>query len=143
MSKKKTILAVCILVLAGVVFGSGMLAGAAVNGAGSQNDPVVSLSYLEYRLGQLELNGGSASSGYMKMTLSKGDVLTPGEGSLLVIVSGNASVCGSSGLICLTDGSLLESGYTAAMYNQFLVPSSSSGIRADSNVELFVLKSGM
>ena len=63
MGKRRVIIAVCACILTALVFGSGMAVGAATNGAGSQNDPVVSLSYLDYRLGKLE-GGNGGSGGY-------------------------------------------------------------------------------
>ena len=64
--KKKVLTVLVITVVASMLFGSGFYAGAATSkGAGSQNDPVVSLSYLEYRLEQLEqsIGKGQGTSG--------------------------------------------------------------------------------
>lgn len=137
MGKRRIILCIAIVVLAGVLFGSGMMVGAATNGAGSQNDPVVSLSYLDYRLGKLE---GGAAGGYSKVVLNKGDSYTPGDGSTFIVYSGNASVIGEEGLINVSEGTLFQKDYSVVLYNQFLATDNTSGIRAESKVVLYVQK---
>lgn len=121
-------------------------ADAATNGAGSQNDPVVTLSYLEYRL---EKAGGitsekkedgesSASSGFTKVILQNGEILKPGEGGSLVMYSGNAKVYGESGLIDITDGTMYPEGCSLSLYNEYLIPEDGAGIEAMGKCTVFI-----
>jgi len=146
--KKKIILSIAAFALAASVFAGGIYVGAATTGAGSQNDPVVSLSYLEYRLNKLEGSGNSgagstdagnaAAKGYRKVSLARGERLMPGEGSMIVVYSGNCTAVGEKGIINMTDGSLYQESYSLPLYNNFLVPADSSGIVAGNDVTVFV-----
>ena len=146
--KKKIIVLIISVLLASVFFGSGIYVGAASkSGAGSQNDPVVSLSYLEYRLGQLEGKTGTASgnnagagqgaSGYEKTNIERGERCLPGEGGVVVLYSGSCTVVGK-GVLDITAGSVIPEGSTVPAYSQILVPDANSGVVASESTVLFV-----
>ena len=146
MMKRKIVVFVVALVFAGLLFGSGLYVGAATkNGAGSQNDPVVTLSYLEYRLDQLETgngNGGNTATipaGYKKMVLTRGERYVPGEGGVFVLYSGKCTAVGK-GLIDLTGARTLVESESIPAYSQILVPDETSGVVASEETVLFVVK---
>ncbi|MBR5178557.1 MAG: hypothetical protein IKW90_07160 [Lachnospiraceae bacterium] len=148
--RKKIIVLIISVVLASAFFGSGMYVGAATkSGAGSQNDPVVSLSYLEYRLGQLEGKTGTSNStgagqvtsettGYEKITIGRGERSMPGEGGVIVLYSGACTVVGK-GVMNITSGTIITEGSTVPAYSQILVPDRDSGVVASESTVLFVL----
>ena len=57
---RKTAVFFLILLCAAGIFGAGMAFGAGSGEPGSQQDPIVTLSYLESRLSALENNGGTS-----------------------------------------------------------------------------------
>ena len=161
MKRRHVILIISAVIAAGIFFGSGVLVGATTTGAGSQNDPVVTLSYLEYRFSKLvdelgrgvsSASGGSAerdnqsvNSGdksavnhYREMNLAKNDSLYPGKGSSIIIYSGNAMVIGKEGLVDMTGGELFTEGCSTVLYHEFLVPSDNCGIQATGNLTVYV-----
>ena len=149
--RKKVMFLVISVIAACLFFGSGVYVGAASkNGAGSQNDPVVSLSYLEYRLGQLEDSLGKSGSksnqaggtGYVsdfeKVTLERGERIIPGEGGVLVLYSGACTVVGKG--INTTDAKALNESETVPAYSQILIVDASSGIVASEKSVIFLSK---
>ena len=124
--KKKILMVLAATLIACMLFGGGVYVGAASNGAGSQNDPVVSLSYLEYRLEQLGSTGntgetGTAASsklatGYKKTELSRGERFMPGEGGIIVLYSGKCTVVGN--VIDLSSAKALGESGSVPAYSQ-------------------------
>ena len=142
--KKKILISALLVVAACVFFGSGMYVGAATKtGAGSQNDPVVSLSYLEYRLEKLGKGGtlGDAgmTGGYEKVTLEYGERLIPGEGGVIIVYSGSCTAVGK-GLIDLKDAKIVQESSNVPAYCQMLAPDSSSGVVASEKAVVFVVR---
>ena len=156
--KKKLVVFLVALVIAGTMFGSGMYVGAAVkSGAGSQNDPVVSLSYLEYRLSELENSvsaaqgrGTSSSNrdgnkeensftGFEKVTLARGERLMPGEGGVIVLYSGACTAIGK-GLVDVTNAKIITESNSIPAYSQMLVPEDTVGVVASEATILFVIR---
>ena len=138
--KRKIIVILAVTVAACLIFGGGVYVGAAASGAGSQNDPVVSLSYLDYRLENLNISGnsGSAGNGYEKVTLSRGERYFPGEGGVIVLYSGSCTVIGK-GIINLSASTMLTESSNVPAYSQMLVPDTSSGIVAAESTILYVV----
>ena len=156
--KKKVLTVLVITVVASMLFGSGFYAGAATNkGAGSQNDPVVSLSYLEYRLEQLEQSIGSgkgtvnagnngtdgqaskssiAGGAARKVIIERGERLIPGEGSIIIVYSGACTAVGN--LIDTSASKPLTESTTIPAYSQILIPTDESGVVASESTVLFV-----
>lgn len=145
--KKKILMVLSATLVACMLFGGGVYVGAASNGAGSQNDPVVSLSYLEYRLEQLGSTGntgetGTAASsklatGYKKTELSRGERFMPGEGGIIVLYSGKCTVVGN--VIDLSSAKALGESGSVPAYSQILVPDNASGVVASEKTVLFVI----
>ena len=143
--KKRILIFALAAVFAGVLFGSGMYVGAATkNGAGSQNDPVVTLSYLEYRLGKQGANNtssdaGTGSGGFEKVTLSKGERCMPGEGGVIVLYSGACTAVGK-GLIDTTNAKIIYESSSVPAYSQLLAPDGTCGVVASADTVLFISK---
>lgn len=130
---KKIIVAVATFVLLLVgTFRAGIIVGAADNEPGSVGDPLVSKSYLDGRLD--EMNGVMT-----KVTVSKGSVLTASEGATLVLYSGNGTVSGSgAGLVNITAGELTKSGLSLAKYNNYIFPDAATTVTATSTMVVFI-----
>ena len=143
--KKRILVFVLAAVLVGGLFGSGMYVGAATkNGAGSQNDPVVTLSYLEYRLGKQGMNDASSDAGigtggFEKVNLSKGERCMPGEGGVIVLYSGACTAVGK-GLIDSTNAKIIYESSGVPAYSQLLAPDGTCGVVASEATVLFVAK---
>ena len=137
--KKKFLFIILAAVIASLGFGSGFYAGAATkNGAGSQNDPVVTLSYLEYRLGETGSGAAAQTTGTEKVTIERGERLMPGNGSIIVIYSGACSAVGR--LIDTTAAKAVSEGEEVSAYSQILVPEDSSGVVASKTTVIYVLR---
>lgn len=121
------------------IFGVGMVVGAQTAGeAGSVNDPLVTKSYLDSRLENVS-PGGTASSEYKKVVLSKGKVLVGKEGTEIMVYSGNAVAYSTAdGIVNVTVGELAKDGVTLGKYSVYVVPDNESGVKAGSDVVLFV-----
>ena len=139
MKKKIAIISLATLVLC-IFFGSGFYVGAATTkGAGSQNDPVVSLSYLDYRLSKLEGGSGSIGSSETKITIEKGKRFKPGEGSVIVVYSGVCTALGS-GLVNTTDACMVQEGMNVPLYSQILIPDDEAGIVAAEQAVIYIIR---
>ena len=137
--KKKLLIIALLAVTVSIGFGSGFYAGAATkNGAGSQNDPVVTLSYLEYRLGKEGTGEDSRGLGAEKVTIERGERLMPGEGSVIVLYSGACTAVGN--LIDTTAAKTVQEGETVSPYSQILIPEDSSGVVASQTTVLYVFR---
>ena len=151
--KKKILMVLAATLIACMLFGGGVYVGAASYGAGSQNDPVVSLSYLEYRLEQLGSAGNTGNTGntgetgmaassklatgYKKTELSRGERFMPGEGGIIVLYSGKCTVVGN--VIDLSSAKALGESGSVPAYSQILVPDNASGVVASEKTVLFVI----
>lgn len=141
MSRIQKILTVIILMAAvlAVTFRAGVAIGAQNGVPGSVNDPLITKSYLDARLAQLEKEnaGNTVSQGMTKLTLAKGDIVSGGEGTMFVLISGSASASGSS-MVNITGGESLSDGMTISKYNTYLSTDSTGAIRAESSAVVFV-----
>ena len=142
--KKRIIMILAAAVAACIVFGGGVYVGAASNGAGSQNDPVVSLSYLEYRLEQLGTTGqgntaasSKLATGYKKTELARGERFMPGEGGVIILYSGTCTAVGN--IIDLSSSAVLRESSKVPAYSEILVPDNASGVVASEKTVLFVI----
>lgn len=138
--KKILIVAVILVIGIGGVFKAGMIVGAANDVTpGSVNDPLITKSYLDSYISSLGLYGDTSSSGYKKITLSKGSTLVGHEGTEVLLYSGsaNAYVQGAD-LVNVTMGEVYGNGMTLGKYCVYLCPDSNSGITATSEVVVFV-----
>ncbi len=134
LSKKIIILAVSGI----IIFAAGMLVGAqTTDEAGSVNDPLITKSYLDMRL--QDIDGSESVSSYKKVSLSKGKVLVGKEGTEIMLYQGNASSYSTSkGIVNVTVGEMAANGTTLGKYCVYLTPDSESGIKAESDIVIFV-----
>ena len=154
MNKKKIRTILCVLLAAAGLTAVGALAA---GGAGSQSDPLVTLSYLtETFTGQImddaiarrnaqliqELGGGSVSSGtasaYSAVTLTAGQTLY-GEAGCEVLLRSGSAACGGTGTASMTDattGGSLNGGGALEGNHLYLMPESQSVFTAEGAVLL-------
>lgn len=138
MSRSNKILTVIILTIAAfaVTFRAGVAVGAQNGVPGSVNDPLITKSYLDARLA--EVGKSPANSGGMtKLTLTKGDIVSGGEGTMFVLISGSAFASGSA-VVNITGGESLSDGMSISKYNTYLSVDSTGAIKADSSAVVFV-----
>jgi hypothetical protein len=128
--------AVILALVASLCYRAGRADGASGGGVpGSAGDPLITRSYLEERLSQIQK--GEAAS-FQKVTLIKGEELALYAGSEMMLYSGNAAVRGADGLVNLTTGELFKKGNSTVRYHLYFAPVDGSGIKADSNVTVYV-----
>ena len=107
----------------------------AFGAAGTQDDPLVSKSYVDDKINQvLEIvNGGSVSTdgtiapsgtSYQPVYVSVGQVILGGEGTELILRSGKGNIYieGVDGLVDSTTGKNLTSGDAATTNHMMIVP---------------------
>lgn len=136
--KKKLLGIIVIGVLCTAMFRFGMVAGAATSAPGSTGDPLITQSYLEKRLSELEESLTSVKTGYKKVSVTKGKQLIVGEGSEFVIYSGEADILGEKGMINLTTGKLVKKDTKTVRYEHYLSPGKASGIKAVISCVIYV-----
>ena len=110
-----------VLILCALSFGAGRVFAASSGEAGSVTDPLITQSYLELRLNNLE-----NSSGFSTVSAEKGKNVLLSSGDRFVLYSGSAVAKGS--LIDLTEGSMLKSGGDIAKFHEYLVTRDENGI---------------
>lgn len=134
LNKKFIILAISFVLM----FTLGMIVGAqTTDEAGSEKDPLITKSYLDMRMENVD--GSDTSSGYKKVTLTKGQMLVGYEGTEFVLYQGNATAYSTSdGIVNVTVGEMVADGITLGKYCVYISPDSDSGIKAASDVTVFV-----
>lgn len=135
--RKYKAMAVWILALTVVgmlCYRAGRVNGAAGSVPGSVGDPLITKSYLEERLS--ELDGGGA--GFSKVVLARGEELSLYSGSELMLYSGSAAVAGTDGLVNMTTGELFKKGNSIVRYHLYLAPEDGCGISADGSVAVYI-----
>ncbi len=129
--KSKLIAGIEIFVVTAAVFAGVTAFGA----AGTQDDPLVSKSYVDDKINQvLEIvNGGSVSTdgtiapaggSYQPVYASVGQVVLGGEGTEMILRSGKANIYieGVDGLVDATTGKNLTTGDVATSNHIMIVP---------------------
>lgn len=129
--KSKLIAGIEIFVVTAAVFAGVTAFGA----AGTQDDPLVSKSYVDDKINQvLEIvNGGSVSvdgtiapagGNYQPVYASVGQVVLGGEGTEIILRSGKANIYieGVDGLVDATTGKNLTTGDVATSNHIMIVP---------------------
>ncbi len=129
--KSKLIAGIEIFVVTAAVFAGVTAFGA----AGTQDDPLVSKSYVDDKINQvLEIvNGGSVSvdgtiapagGSYQPVYASVGQVVLGGEGTEIILRSGKANIYieGVDGLVDATTGKNLTTGDVATSNHIMIVP---------------------
>lgn len=127
---KKVLCGIGVAVLVAGAFLTGHTAGAASKTPGSTGDPLVTLSYLEERL-------GPASGGAQTVQLKKGQTLQGATGTGIVVLGGSVTAAGD-GLVDLTAGELTERDTSMFLYHNYIVAEENSGCDALSACTLLV-----
>lgn len=127
---RKIVCGIGVAVLVAGAFVSGHSAGAASKTPGSTGDPLVTLSYVEERLGQLQ-------GGAQKVTLGKGQTLVGAPGTGIVVLGGSVTAEGD-GLVDLTEGILTERDTSMFLYHSYIIAEEESGCSALSGCTLLV-----
>ena len=139
--KNKNLGYICIFALiltfvASMCYRAGRADGASGGGVpGSAGDPLITRSYLEERLSQIQK--GEAAS-FQKITLRQGEELSLYTGSEMMLYDGSALVKGADGLVNLTTGELFKKGNSTVRYHLYFSPANGSGIQADGDVTVYV-----
>lgn len=127
---KKVLCGIGVALLVAGAFLTGHTAGAASKAPGSSGDPLVTLSYLEERL-------GTAAGGARTVQLKKGQTLQGAPGTGIVVLGGSVTASGD-GLVDLTAGKLTESDTSMFLYHNYIVAEENSGCDALSACTLLV-----
>ncbi len=143
---RKTAVFLIILLCAAGIFGAGMAFGAGSGEPGSQQDPIVTLSYLESRLSALENNSGTsrggsdsrAAQGFEKRTLDKGQKLSLSDGAMVIVSAGNGKIGGDNGLLNLSTGEMFGNGTSAVLFSVFMATDGSGSVTALGNMTVYV-----
>ena len=148
MIRKRIFAILCMTAVILASFGAGaVFAGS--GSPGSSADPIVTKSYLDYRLadsGKTDTSKSSAASdtkvtaraGFEKITVKKGKTLILSAGSSAVIYRGSCTVTGKEGLILLSTGTLFSEGNSVVKYREYLSVASDSGLCMSGDTILFV-----
>jgi hypothetical protein len=156
-------LVIAVLVIAALAFGTGV-GMLAAGGAGSADDPLITLSYLngkfktdlaaeidaliKARGDELsakidtalagETGGAESADAFKVVTLQAGQALTLSEGSELLVREGSALITGAA-LSNTTTGEAAQAGFPALLNNMYLAAADGGGITAgDSAVKALV-----
>ena len=103
-------------------FYGGTKVDAAQNTPGSAYDPLITQSYLEKRLAQMDFVG------FVRVNVAKNKILTLEESGQLLILSGTANAVGDSGLVDMSEGILLTEDLSVMKYHLCMAPVAGSGI---------------
>lgn len=114
--------------------------GAETYEPGSENDPVVTKSYVDAKIAAISSGGGGGDS-FQPISIEEGDRLIGGEGTEIILRSGDANAItnGVNGISDLTAGRDLSQGAYISPNHLILVPRDDGrGIRAVSSVWVLV-----
>jgi hypothetical protein len=162
MMKKKLIIILTVCIIELFAFGVYTIA---VSGAGTEADPLVTLSYLNdvvlkqlkqdteteltAKLSELEAQLASeysssasadASDGYTVVTLNKGETLIGNVGTEIILRIGSVNCVASSspGLIDATDGGTIDNGANLGKNHLYIVTIDGRGVKAEDRATLVV-----
>lgn len=130
---KSALLAAAVVLAASVIFAAGAFAGS----AGSNQDPLVTLSYVEKRIQEVlssvtaqiaalqnQSGSGTGSAVFTVVEAEKGNAIYFGASTEFILRSGKATAIASplGGLSDLTDGKDIAMGQTVPTNHHMLVP---------------------
>ena len=125
--KKRWFIAVFAVI---IIFSAGMMVGAASSDPGSNADPLVTKSYVDQKLQDVE-----KESGYKSVT--KGRKLVCDSGAMVIVISGKAKTTGA--MSDVTDGISLASGKAVSINHNYLVTKNGTGVKASKSCKVFVM----
>jgi len=127
------------------VIGFTAVAAAATYTPGSEDDPVVTKSYVDAEIAELKSSiesGGNASADtYSPIQITAGKSLIGGEGTEIILRSGEATAIdnGSNGISDITAGSDLWTANQVALNHLLLVPRADGrGIKATTDIWVLI-----
>lgn len=135
--------AIAVLAVA-CIAGFTAVAGAATYTPGSEDDPVVTKSYVDAEIAELKstiVSGGSAASTYQPLQIAAGKSFIGGAGTELILRSGEATAIdnGANGISDITAGTDLWTGNAVSANHLLLVPRADGrGIKATTDIWLMV-----
>lgn len=124
MNKKLVTGALALLIVAATMLGGAGIFGAE-SGAGTAADPVVTKSYVDAKIAEIQSSSGSGESvTFDPVFVGAGKKVLGGGGSELILRSGSATAVdnGVNGVSDLTDGKDLKGGSTVQKNHLLLVP---------------------
>lgn len=130
------------LVIIFSVFAVTVAAAAAADSPGSEDDPVVTKSYVDSQIAELK-GGGAASGSYAIVEVKAGQKFFGKEGTEMILRSGEATAIdnGANGVSDITAGTDLMTGQVVGLNHLLLVPRDDGrGIQAIT--DLFVMVRG-
>lgn len=140
--KRKILAAIAAVALLVAGFTAGTVYGAQSAEPGSEGDPIITLSYLNSRLDEMggvsTAENASVSTGFKKVTLTKGQSLTLDDGGEMVVYSGNGTVIGTTGLLSLSGSELFGPGTNVVLYNHYMGLGAYSGVKATGNMTVYI-----
>ncbi len=128
------------LVIVFSVFAVTVAAAAAADTPGSEDDPVVTKSYVDSQIAHLK-NGGVSSDSYKAVQLAAGQKLIGNEGTEVILRSGEAAAIdnGANGVSDVTGAKDLMTGQSVAQNHLLLIPRTDGrGIQAITEVWVMV-----
>lgn len=128
------------LVIIFSVFSLTVAAAAAADSPGSEDDPIVTKSYVDSQIAGLK-SGGTSSGTYQAVQLTAGQKLTGDEGTEVILRSGEATAIdnGANGVSDLTGGSDLMTGQSVGQNHLLLIPRNDGrGIQAITEIYVMV-----
>jgi hypothetical protein len=135
MMKKVVTLFAIIIALAGLT----IVAGATATTPGSSDDPVVTKSYVDRQIAQLQKGG--ASQTYEPVHLNAGQKIIGHEGSELILRSGEATAIdnGANGVSDITGAKDLMTGHSVEQNHLLLIPRTDGrGIKATTEIWVMI-----
>lgn len=128
------------LVIVVSIFTLTVAASAAVAAPGSEEDPVVTKSYVDSQIAQIK-SGGVSTESYKAVQLAAGQKLIGKEGTEVILRSGEAAAIdnGANGVSDITGAMDLMTGQSVAQNHLLLIPRSDGrGIQAITEIWVMV-----
>jgi len=132
---------VSVIVIVITLFGLTVVAAGAVSNPGSEEDPVVTKSYVDAQIAQIKGTGGTSLDIYKPVSLSAGQQLIGNEGTEIILRSGEATAIdnGANGVSDITGAKDLMTGYWVYQNHLILIPRSDGrGITATTDIVVLI-----
>lgn len=123
---------ITLLLMAVLIFGAGLIVGAVTADPGSNEDPLITKSYLDTRIEEF-----NKDTGYQKITVSKGRSLVCATGAQLIVVSGNVKA--NAALIDTTKGKKTAKSKNLTKNHSLLVTKDNTSVKSSGSSVVYVL----
>ncbi|MEA4988729.1 MAG: hypothetical protein VB095_11765 [Anaerovorax sp.] len=131
---------VTVLIATMLVVSFSVIAATAAGSPGSEDDPVVTKSYVDDKIASIS-QGGTSAATYKAISVEAGQTLLGKEGTEIILRSGEATALdnGTNGISDVTAGTDLWSGNAVAANHLLLVPREDGrGIKAKTIIWVMV-----